>query len=53
MVVVLTYPLGQFRPRNSVSMFCFFFESQLFFCNANGFLCTGSADANTEGEVLI
>ena len=52
MVVVLTYPLGQFRPRNSVSMF-FFFESQTFFCNGNDFLCTGSADANTEGEVLI
>ena len=33
MVVVLTYPLGQFCPRNSVSMF-FFFESPPFFFNS-------------------
>ena len=49
MVVVLAYPLGQFRTRNSLVTF-FFFESQPFFCNDNGFLCTCSACAVTEGD---
>ena len=49
MVIIVTYPLGQFHQTNTLVTF-FFFESQPFFCNGNGFLCTGSADANMEGD---
>ena len=48
-VIIVTYPLGQFHQTNTLVTF-FFFESQPFFCNGNDFLCTCSAYANMEGD---
>ena len=42
-------PLGAVSPDEHPGHI-FFFESQPFFCNDNGFLCTCSAYANMEGD---
>ena len=42
-------PLGAVSPDEHPGHI-FFFESQPFFCNGNGFLCTCSACANMEGD---
>ena len=52
MVVVLTYPLGQFRPGNSVSMF-FFFNLSRFFVTVTIFCARAARMLIRRGIVLI